>query len=176
MSKIGKRESPTNGRLLSRSVPLLVVLSISMGCGFSQPSFRLGGLGDTSYKLVEFTGRDGTVTLRDEDEKSKYTVAFTNDGKVKVRFDCESGHGTWTLIGRNQLVFGPLTLSRLFGATRRVCSPESLHDQLVRHWPLIRSYTFPDGSPYLVLSGLEDGSAYYFETIYPFWRMGIGGH
>src|SRR5262245_20154210 len=96
MSKIGKKGS----------VLLLVVLSISTGC-LSYPD-HLGGLGDRSYKLVKFTGRDRTVTMRDEDEKAKYTVAFTNDGKVKVRFDCESGHGTWTLTGRNQLVFGPL--------------------------------------------------------------------
>ena len=156
------------------SVLLLVVLSISTGC-LSYPD-HLGGLGDRSYKLVKFTGRDRTVTMRDEDEKAKYTVAFTNDGKVKVRFDCESGHGTWTLTGRNQLVFGPLALSRLFGATRRVCSPDSLHDQLVRHWPLIRSYTFTYESVQLVLSGMEDGSAYYFEMIYPFWRIGTPGH
>jgi len=154
---------------------LLVVLSISTGCT-SYPE-HLGGLGDRSYRLVKFTGRDRTVTMRDEDEKAKYTVAFTNDGKVKVRFDCESGHGTWTLTGRNQLFFGPLALSRLFGATRRVCSPESLHDQLVRHWPLIRSYTFPIGTDAaLILSVMDDGSAYRFEKIYPFWRMGIGGH
>jgi len=164
MSKIGKKGS----------VLLLVVLSISTGC-LSYPD-HLGGLGDRSYKLVKFTGRDRTVTMRDEDEKAKYTVAFTNDGKVKVRFDCESGHGTWTLTGRNQLVFGPLALSRLFGATRRVCSPDSLHDQLVRHWPLIRSYTFTYESVQLVLSGMEDGSAYYFEMIYPFWRIGTPGH
>src|SRR5215467_15652713 len=175
MSKIGKRESPTKGRLLSRSVLLLVVLSISTGCT-SYPE-HLGGLGDRSYRLVKFTGRDRTVTMRDEDEKAKYSVAFTNDGKVKVRFDCESGHGTWTVTGRNQLVFGPLALSRLFGATRRVCSPDSLHDQLVRDWPLIRSYTFPDGgASRLVLSGMDDGSAYYFEMIYPFWQFPYVGH
>src|SRR5215510_2535455 len=166
MSKIGKRGS----------VLLLVVLSISTGCTSYQQPFHVGGRGDRSYKLVKFTGRDRTVTMRDEDEKAKYTVAFTNDGKVKVRFDCESGHGTWTLTGRNQLVFGPLALSRLFGATRRVCSPDSLHDQLVRHWPLIRSYTFTYESVQLVLSGMEDGSAYYFEMIYPFWRIGTPGH
>lgn len=95
-----------NGPLLSRSILLLVVLSISTGCTSYKQPLHLGGLGDSSYKLVKFTGRDGTVTMRDEDEKTKYTVAFTNDGKVKVRFDCESGHGTWTLTGRNQLVFG----------------------------------------------------------------------
>src|SRR5262245_56554332 len=166
MSKIGKRGS----------VLLLVVLSISTGCTSYQQPFHLGGLGDRSYKLVKFTGRDRTVTMRDEDEKAKYTVAFTNDGKLKVRYDCESGHGTWTLTGPNQLVFGPLALSRLFGATRRVFSPDSFDDQPVRHWLLIRSYTFPDGSPYLVLSGMEDGSAYYFEMIYPFWQIGIPGH
>jgi len=33
---------------------------------------------------VKFTGRDGTVKISDDD-KTKYTVAFTNDGTVKVR-------------------------------------------------------------------------------------------
>src|SRR5262249_58093910 len=128
MSKIGKKGS----------VLLLVVLSISTGC-LSYPD-HVGGLGDRSYKLVKFTGRDRTVTMRDEDEKAKYTVAFTNDGKVKVRFDCESGHGTWTLTGRNQLVFGPLALSRLFGATRRGRSSRPLHPHPCRPWPTHRSY------------------------------------
>ena len=62
-------------RLPSRSVLLLVVLSVSTGC-LSYPE-HLGGLGDRPYKLVKFTGRDGTVAMRDEDEKTKYRVAFT---------------------------------------------------------------------------------------------------
>jgi len=41
-----------------------------------------------------------------------------------------------------------------------MCPPGSLHDQLVRHWPFIRSYTMTDGRLFLAL--MADGGSYEF--------------
>jgi para-nitrobenzyl esterase len=51
-----------------------------------------------------------------------------------------------------------------FGAmamTRAACPPGSLHDQLVKHWPYVRSYLLKGGHLYLSL--MADGGIYEFE-------------
>jgi para-nitrobenzyl esterase len=45
--------------------------------------------------------------------------------------------------------------------TRAMCPPESLHDQLVKHWPYVRSYVIRGG--HLHLSLMADGGIYEFE-------------
>jgi hypothetical protein len=159
---------------VKQSLLLLAVLSISAGCVFPpqpRPYHVAYAIADRSFRLVKFTGPSGTATVPDGD-KTKYTVAFAKDGKVQVRFDCESGGGTWAVAGPNQLVFGPLKLSRLFGATQGTCSPEGLHDQLVRHWPLVRSFRAESGE-WLFLSLLDDGGTYQFEIIRPDWGIPV---
>jgi len=136
---------------MKRSLLLLVTLGIIAGCAPTR--VHLAGLGDTSWQLVKFQGGDGTVLM--PDDKAKYTVAFANDGKVSVRFDCNRGRGAWILNGPNQVRFGPLAL------TRAMCPPGSLHDHLNRQWPLVRSYTVTGGHLFLVL--MADAGSYEFE-------------
>jgi membrane-bound inhibitor of C-type lysozyme len=45
--------------------------------------------------------------------------------------------------------------------TRAMCPPGSIHDQLVTHWPAVRSYVLRDGR--LFLSLMADGGIYEFE-------------
>lgn len=109
-------------------------------------------LGGTSWQLVRFQGGDGKVVL--PDDPAKYSVVFGADNVVNVRFDCNRGRGSWKSAGKNQLEFGPMAL------TRAACPPGSLHDQLVKHWPFIRSYMRQDGRLYLGL--MADGGSYEF--------------
>jgi len=107
-------------------------------------------LGGTSWQLVRFQGGDGKVAT--PDDPAKYTVAFSTENLVNVRFDCNRGRGSWKSAGKNQLEFGPMAL------TRAACPPGSLHDQLVKHWPFIRSYMHKNGRLYLGL--MADGGSY----------------
>ena len=114
-------------------------------------------LGGTSWQLVKFQGGDDKVVV--PDDKAKYTIAFTADGGVSVRFDCNRGHGSWKSASSGQIQFGPMAL------TRAMCPPGSLHDQLVKHWFYVRSYVLRGG--HLHLSLMADGGIYEFEPLAP---------
>jgi len=109
----------------------------------------------TSWQLVKFQGGDGAVLT--PDDRSKYTLAFAADGVVNARIDCNRGRGGWKSAGPSQIEFGPMAI------TRAMCPPGSLHDQLVKHWPFIRSYTMRDGRLFLAL--MADGGTYEFEPL-----------
>jgi len=103
---------------------------------------------------VKFQSRDDSV-LR-PDDRSKYTLAFGTDGSLGARIDCNRGRGTWKSSGKGQLEFGPMAI------TRAMCPPGSLHDQLVRQLPHVRSYVIKGG--HLFLSLMADGGVYEFES------------
>ena len=126
----------------------LFILLLAGACATPQP------LGGSTWQLVRFQGGDGTLIV--PAEPARYTLAFGADGVANVRFDCNRGRGGWKSAGRNQLEFGPMAL------TRAACPPGSLHDQLVKHWPFIRSYTLKDGRLYLGL--MADGGTYEFRA------------
>jgi para-nitrobenzyl esterase len=129
----------------------LVVLTLAAGCAQISPQGdRLAG---TSWQLVKFQGGDDTV-LR-PDDKSRYTIAFTEDGNVNARIDCNRGRGTWKSSGKGQLELGPMA------TTRAACPPGSLHDRIVKQLPYVRSYVIKDG--HLFLSLMADGGIYEFE-------------
>jgi len=44
-----------------------------------------------------------------------------------------------------------------------MCPPGSLHDQIVKQWPHLRSYVMRDG--HLFLSLMADGGIYEFEPM-----------
>lgn len=112
-------------------------------------------LGGTSWQLVQLQSSDSTTLT--PDDPMKYTIAFTAEGQVSLRIDCNRGRGTWTSSESNQLIFGPIAL------TRALCPPDSLHDRVVRDLPLLRSYVLQDGQ--LFLSLMVDGGVYKFEPI-----------
>jgi para-nitrobenzyl esterase len=136
-----------------KALPLLALLALAFGCAQLSPRPAPDTLAGTSWQLVKFQGGDGTV--RAPDEKSKYTLAFGTDGSFNVRFDCNRGRGGWKSAGKGQLEFGAMAL------TRAMCPPGSLHDQLVKHWPYVRSYVIRGG--HLRLSLMADGGIYEFE-------------
>jgi len=131
---------------------MCVVALLLPGCAHVTQSDG-AGLGGTSWRLLKFVGGDDTVLT--PDDRTKYTIAFAADGTLNVRFDCNRGRGTWKSDEPTQLQFGPLAL------TRAACPPGSLHDQIVRQWPYVRSYVIRDG--HLFLSLMADGGIYELE-------------
>ena len=117
------------------------------------PKSASANLGGTSWQLVKFQGGDGTVLT--PDDRSKYTLRFDADGVVSARIDCNRARGGWKSAGPSQLEFGPMA------ATRAQCPPGSLHDQIVRQLPHVRSYVMKNG--HLFLSLMADGGIYEFE-------------
>lgn len=139
------------GSLPVRTLPawlLFPMLVISCALGPATPE-----LAGTSWRLVKFQGGDGVV-LTPED-RSRYTFAFGRDGSVSARIDCNRGRGGWKSDAPGQLRFGPMAI------TRAACPPGSLHDQIVRQLPFIRSYVVKDGR--LFLSLMADGGVYELE-------------
>ena len=112
-------------------------------------------LAGTSWQLVRFEGGDDTVLT--PDDRSKYTLELDAKGNVSARIDCNRGRGTWTSNGPNQVQFGPMAV------TRALCPSGSLHDQIVKQWTNIRSYTMKDGHLFLAL--MADGGIYEFEPL-----------
>jgi para-nitrobenzyl esterase len=107
----------------------------------------------SSWRLVQIAMSDGVT--RPAIERSRYTIGFGKEGVLNVRFDCNRGRGSWTSSAPGNLEFGPLAL------TRALCATGSLHDELVRQWPYIRSYVIRDGR--LFLSVMADGGIIEFE-------------
>jgi para-nitrobenzyl esterase len=118
---------------------------------------QLPTLDGTSWQLVKFQGGDDTVLQ--PDDKSKYTLAFSADGSVSARIDCNRGRGGWKSAGNNQIEFGPMAI------TRAMCPPGSLHDHIVKQLPRVRSYVIRNG--HLFLSLMADGGIYEFEPLPP---------
>lgn len=110
-------------------------------------------LAGTSWQLVGFVGGDDQKLT--PDDRSKYTLAFNADGSVNARIDCNRGRGTWKSAAPGQLEFGPIA------TTRAMCPAGSMHDQIVRQLPHVRSYLVRDG--HLFLSLMADGGTYEFE-------------
>lgn len=119
----------------------------------SKPQSAGIALGGTSWQLVKFESGDGKTFL--PDDRTKYTIAFSADGTLSVRVDCNRGTGTWKSSTPGQIAFGPLAL------TRAACPEGSMHDQIVKNWGVIRSYVIQDGKLYLSL--LADGGIYEYE-------------
>ena len=137
----------------SRAIPMLAAILVLAGCGMrmeASPPSAADGLGRTSWQLVKFQSSDEKTMT--PDDRAKYTIAFSTDGRVSARIDCNRGRGTWKSSGPSQLQFGPLAL------TRTMCPPGSLHDVIVKHWDFIRSYVIRDSQLFLTL--MADGGIY----------------
>jgi para-nitrobenzyl esterase len=137
---------------------LVVVVAAMLAACTAQPPPATGAttpasLEGSSWRLVQIAMSDGVT--RPAIERSRYTIGFGKQGVLNVRFDCNRGRGSWASSGPGNLEFGPLAL------TRALCPTGSLHDELVRQWPYVRSYLVKDGRLFLVL--MADGGTIEFE-------------
>ena len=110
----------------------------------------------TSWQLVRFEGGDEAVLM--PGDPSKYTITFGVNGRLTAQIDCNRGRGRWRSEGESLLRLGPLSM------TRAKCPEGSLHDQIVKQWPNIRSYVIRDGHLFLAL--MADGGIYEFEPLH----------
>ena len=133
----------------------LFLWTLILACAPISPRSAKANLGGTSWQLVKFQGGDGTV-LTPED-RSKYTLAFAPDGVMTARIDCNRARAGWKSSEPGRLEFGPIA------ATRAQCPPGSLHDQIMKQLPHVRSYLVKDGHLYLSL--MADGGVYEFEPV-----------
>lgn len=111
----------------------------------------------TTWQLVRFEGGNDVVLM--PGDPSRYTIEFGTDGRLTARIDCNRGRGAWKSTEPNLIELEPLAL------TRAQCPEGSLHDQIVKHWPYIRSYVLRDGHLFLAL--MADGGIYEFEPVRP---------
>lgn len=140
------------------SLHLFVVLSTVWGTTQStQAPSASTELAGTSWRLVQFQGMDDR-TLK-PDDPSRYTIDFNAGGTLAASIDCNRGRGTWKSTGPSQLELGPMAV------TRAMCPPNSMHDQIIKHWNFIRSYVIKDGHLFLAL--MADGGIYEFEPLKP---------
>jgi len=108
-----------------------------------------------SWQLVKFLDSNGQSLV--PGNKADYTLTFTAEGEVSVRFDCNHGSGKWATASKGEIHFGPLAI------TQAACPAGSLHNRLIKDWPLIRSYTQQNGQLYLALAA--EGGSYHFEPV-----------
>jgi para-nitrobenzyl esterase len=139
--------------LLFAASALLAACTASPPTAVPASTVAAAGLEGTSWRLVQIAMSDGAT--RPAIDRSRYTIGFGREGLLNVRFDCNRGRGSWTSSAPGQLGFGPLAL------TRALCPVGSLHDDLVRQWPYVRSYVVKDGR--LFLSLMADGGIIEFE-------------
>lgn len=137
-------------RLLHLLQPLTAapaVMCLLMATGVLHQDLPAADLLGTSWQLVKFHDKSPLPA----DERKRYTIAFAENGRLTIRFDCNRGQGTWKSPAPGKLEFGPLAL------TRAKCPAGSLHDQLVREWRDINAYAVKDKQLML----LRDDQDYY---------------
>lgn len=153
-------------RFLS-AVGCFVSTVLILACGESSDSSSEAaeaGAGDrlagTDWRLVEFQSMDdATGTLRPEDP-SLYTMRLNADGTVAMRLNCNRATGTWSVdptgdASSGRFAFGPLA------ATRAMCPPPSMDEQIVAQSEFVRSYLLQENRLYLSL--MADGGIYAWE-------------
>lgn len=114
-------------------------------------------LAGSAWQLIAIHSMDdaqGTVRI---DQPERYTMHFDNEGRVRLRIDCNRGFATWTAKPSAEAVSGSLEFGPI--ATTRMACPADTHDQRVaRDLPHVRSYLFKDGKLHLSLKA--DGGIY----------------
>ncbi|HNP35643.1 MAG TPA: META domain-containing protein [Woeseiaceae bacterium] len=146
-------------------VPLMLCCACTPGTGqhskvaaipeekVAAPAPATDELSGSAWQLVRIQSMDDSVYT--PDERRHYTLEFGTDGSIAVRADCNRGRGTWNAESANQLLIGPLAL------TRAMCGPGSLHDRFVADLGFVRSYILQDGM--LHLATMADGAILDFE-------------
>jgi heat shock protein HslJ len=151
-----------NGRARFAPAASTVVALLLLGALAGSAGESDGPLAGTEWRLVEFQSMDDAIgTVRPEDS-SVYTMRLNADGTVNMRLNCNRANGTWSAQpaadgSSGRFAFGPLT------ATRALCPPPSLDEQIARQAGFIRGYLLKDGR--LHLSLMAGGGIYTWEPI-----------
>jgi len=97
-------------------------------------------------------GATGTVRPSDP---SAYTMRLNRDGTVTMRLNCNRASGSWFAEPGSDGASGRFEFGTL-AATRALCPPPSMDENIAANARFIRSYLLKDGRLYLSL--MADGS------------------
>jgi heat shock protein HslJ len=127
------------------------------------PSPQKNPLAGTEWRLMEIQSMDDAVGTTRTHDPSQYTMRLNSDGTVAMRLNCNSAKGSWSAEAgpdpsSGHFSFGPLA------ATRALCRPPSLDEQIAAQAQYIRSYLLKDGRLYLSL--MADGGIYAWEPLH----------
>ena len=117
-------------------------------------------LANTQWRLVEIQSMDDAVGTKHPNDSSPYTMRLNGDGSVAMRLNCNSANGTWSAEASADAVSGHFEFGPLV-ATRALCPPSSLDEDVSTQAQYIRSYLLKDGKLYLSL--MADGGIYVWE-------------
>jgi hypothetical protein len=84
-------------------------------------------------------------------------MRLKEDGTVAMRLNCNQATGTWSAEPSSEGTSGRFTFGPL-AATRALCPPPSMDEQIVAHAEYVRSYLLKEGRLYLSL--MADGGVY----------------
>ena len=130
------------------------LLMISNPAALAQDGSPLSG---TTWRLVKFQGGDGT--MQKPPIPDHFTLEFLTGGALAARIDCNRGRGSWKITPPSGIALDTKVMTRAF------CGPDSIDVQIMKHLPMIRSFTMKNG--HLFLSLMADGGNYEFEPIKP---------
>lgn len=146
----------SNAIRIVSTLSVVAILSASpVALAGKQKSSSAGPLSGTSWQLVKFQGPDEQTFA--PDDKSKYTITFSRNGRVTIRVDCNRGSSTWKATEKGDLQFGS------WSRTTAKCGPKSLHDQIVTEGAAVTNFVIKDG--HLFLSGMAAGGHYELEPM-----------
>jgi len=126
------------------------------------PLFSNHPLAGTQWRLVQFQSMDDAIGTVRPDDPSLYTMRLRGDGSVIMRLNCNRARGTWSAQAGTENTSGTFTFGPL-AATRALCPPPSLDEQITAQSEYIRSYLLKNGR--LHLSLMADGGIYTWESV-----------
>jgi hypothetical protein len=119
-------------------------------------------LNDTSWQLIEFQSMDDSIGTIKPRADSLYTMHFYSDGSAHMQLNCNRANGRWIAESGPDSNSGRFSLGPL-AATRALCQPPSMDENILRDAEYIRSYLLKDDRLYLSL--MADGGIYAWESI-----------
>lgn len=117
-------------------------------------------LAGTEWRLLAIQSMDDSVGTARPDPPSKYTMRLNSDGTVNMHLNCNSANGHWSAKPSSEGISGSFEFGPL-AATRALCPPPTLDEQIVRQSQYVRSYLLKDGR--LHLSLMADGGILIWE-------------
>lgn len=106
-------------------------------------------------KTWEWVATQTPVELIEANDPARYTVTLGDDGRARVRFDCNTGGGGYE-IAEGRLTFGDLI------STRMACPPDSQDAVFARQLAAVRIFFVEGGELYLDL--FADGGTMRFRA------------
>jgi len=127
--------------------------SVAQGAEDGNSSAELPDLNGTNWQLVRLTVLGGFVFT--PEDPSKYVINFRSENRLTGASDCNTLRGSWHQVD-SALNFEP------FSSSRKLCSPGSLHNNLVLYLRDTVTFEIVDGN--MIVNTTTEGVAIEFEV------------